>query len=112
MALHGTIPNIQQAIFDTKPAVLSYTPTTGQTITLPDQARDMFVFINPVGTLLALTIMLPNDTSTFVGQSIRVFFTQAITGLTFTNISPLPVSAAITTGFTIHKVATNSWARF
>jgi hypothetical protein len=92
-------------------SLANVTYVTLGTITLPDQARDMFVYINPASTLLALTIVLPNDASTVIGQNIRVFFTQAITGLTFTNINPLPVSAAITTGFTLQKVAANSWVR-
>lgn len=108
MALHGTTPTISAA----KPTVVTATPTTGQTVTLPDQIGDMIAYITPAGTLVALTIALPSDAATVTGQVIRVFVTQAITTLTITNVSPAIATLSLNGSFTLQKVAANAWARF
>lgn len=112
MPLHGIVPNVQQTVYESKPLVLTYTPTTGSTVTLPNTMQDLLVYMNPAGALLALTMVLPSDTSTYIGQTIRVYFTKGITTLTFTGITPLPIAASLDSGFTIQKVAANMWARF
>lgn len=105
MALRGAFPNPQ-------PTVLTFTPTTGQTVTIPDQSNSMTIYINPAGTLAAVTLALPSDSVSQVGQVIRVFCTQIVTALTLTNILPnLTTLAAVNSGFTIQKIGANSWIR-
>ena len=112
MAVKAMLPNVVKMVYETKPSVLSYTPTTGQTITIPDLPQDMFVYIAPAGLLLALTIVLPTDAMSFVGQTIRVFCTQPVTALTINPVTPVLSSLALNGGFTLQKVTSNSWARF
>lgn len=109
--LRGFVPNITQMINETKPSVLLFSPTNGATVTLPNQARDMIAYITPAGGLLALTLALPSDASTIVGQTISVFLSQPITVLTTSNVLNAPVSLVLNSGFEIMKVATNTWVR-
>lgn len=110
MALHGI--NASQAVYAAKPSIFTASPTTGQTVALPDQVQDILAYITPAGTLLALTIALPSDSVTVVGQVIRVFLTQAITTLTLANITPALTSVALNGSFTLQKVSANTWVRF
>lgn len=104
MSLHG-------ATNTTKPSLFTSSPTTGATVTLPDQTQDMTAYITPAGTLVGLTIALPSDLVTVVGQIIRVFITQAITTLTLANIAPALASVSLNGSFTLQKVAANTWIR-
>lgn len=104
MSLHGSMNT-------TKPSLFTSSPTTGGTVTLPDQTQDMTAYITPAGTLVALTIALPSDAVTVVGQIIRVFITQAITTLTLANIAPALASVSLNGSFTLQKVAANTWIR-
>lgn len=111
MSLHGSVPNVQAVVNATKPSIVTASPTTGTTVTLPDQTQDMTAYITPAGTLVALTIALPSDAVTVVGQIIRVFITQAITTLTLASIAPALASVALNGSFTLQKVAANTWIR-
>lgn len=60
------------------PAITTVTPTTGQTVTMSAGVRALFV--NPAGTIAALTIKFP--ASPAAGQSVAVAFSQIVTTLT------------------------------
>lgn len=60
-----------------------FTPTTGQTIAPTATGAAVMCFINPSGTLAALTLTLP--TGLFPGQLLYAVFTQIITTLTVTS---------------------------
>lgn len=112
MALHASLPNTQQIIYDTKPIIQTASPTTGQTVTIPDSSRDVLLYITPAGTLLAMTLALPSDSVSVIGQVIRVFFSQAITTLTLANTTPALTTVVLNGSFTLQKVAANTWLRF
>lgn len=90
-------------------------PTTGQTVTIPDGPGRTGVYLTPAGALLALTINFPSDASTITGQVIYICITQVVTTLT------LSVSGgSILNGLTSFagndcvsfiKMAPNVWAR-
>lgn len=111
MSLHGANTNSTQVAYAAKPSIVTASPTTGATVTLPDQIQDMTAYITPAGTLVALTIALPSDAVTVLGQVIRVFITQAITTLTLANIAPALTSVSLNGSFTLQKVAANTWVR-
>ena len=71
-----------------------YAPTTGQTITLPSDARA--VFINPAGTIAALTVKLPP--APMAGQEVNFSFGQIVTALTIQTSAGGAVAGAGTAG--------------
>ncbi len=112
MSLKGLALSIAQVISATTPLLVSASPTTGQTVTLPDTAQDMIVYLTPAGALLALTLALPSDAVTIIGQTIRVFSTSAVTTVTLSNTVPVLSAIVLNGGYTLQKVAANSWVRF
>ncbi len=92
-------------------------PTTGGTVSPTAVGNEVHVFINPAGTLLALTLTLP--TGTIKGQRLYATFTQIITGLTVTGTNvdtkgkAAPSAAAVgdTLGYAWDSVSTK-WNRF
>lgn len=84
------------------------TPTTGQTVTAA--ATDNYILINPAGTLVALTVVLPP--TPYDKQEVTIATSQIITGFTLT--SAKSVLSALTTmalgGFATYKY--NSTADF
>lgn len=94
-----------------------FIPTTGQTISPTATGYNVGCFVNPAGTLLALTLTLP--TGTEKGQTLYATFTQIITGLTVTatNVDTkgkaAPSAAAVgdTFGWRWDSVST-MWNRF
>lgn len=89
-------------------------PTTGQTVTMNPTAIDQQLYLTPAGTLLALTVNLPADATSRIGQSAIIATSQAITTLTIggatTIFNPL---ANLSAGdcWEFRKVAANTWVR-
>ena len=89
-------------------------PTTGQTVSIAQTNASVISFIvDPVGTLLALSVALP--AGAFDGQRIVVASTQAITGLTLTTTGTLlgALTAAVVNGFAsyVWNAAQTTWYR-
>lgn len=102
-SLYRAVPTIQNA-----------TPTAGQTVNITATSSDVVVWLTPAGTLATLTIALPSDGSTQIGQIIRVSTNQLITLLTVngaTNLFNLPTTLALGGNFNLLKVAANTWVR-
>jgi hypothetical protein len=71
------------------------------------------VYINPAGSLLALTLTL--NPGTLPGQMLRVVFGQGITLLSITSsniISALPLGGITATGFSLDFVWDSSQAKW
>jgi hypothetical protein len=94
-----------------------FVPTTGQTISPTATGAQIGCFVNPSGTLLALTLTLP--TGTIKGQELYATFTQIITGLTVTatnldtkgKVEPTAAAVGDTFGWRWDSVSTK-WNRF
>jgi hypothetical protein len=71
-----------------------YAPTTGQTITLPSDARA--AYINPAGTIAALTVKLPPAPS--AGQEMNISFGAIVTALTIQTAAAGAVAGSATAG--------------
>lgn len=87
------------------------TPTTGSTVSVNTNGR-VILFINPAGTLLALTVALPSSPTD--QDSVKVFSSQAITTLTMSNgtiVGPLTTMAIGTFAEYTYFSDTSSWAR-
>ncbi len=88
-------------------------PTTGTTFTMVDDNRDGGYWATPAGTIAALTVTLPSEANSRIGQRRFVGSSQIITTLTVngaTTIYGAPTTLAAGGGFTLTKVATNTWA--
>lgn len=102
------------------PIVTPSSPTTGQTISAATGKSDETLYITPAGTLLALTIALPTSANSRVGQTIRGFISQIITGLTAgvsgsgTVVGTTPTTSAVNSSFAYQCVSVSgngTWIR-
>lgn len=100
--------------------VSPFSPTTGQTVSAGTFKVDETLYITPAGTLLALTVTLPASANARVGQIIRGFISQIITGLTVnvsgggTIVGSTPVTSAVNSSFAYQCVSvasTGTWIR-
>lgn len=90
------------------------TPTTGQTVVITDDSSDRLVVINPAGSLATLTITLPSEANSRVGQKIEIAFTQPIIALTIggaVTIRNTLTAALLGDSRVFRKVAANTWHR-
>lgn len=87
-------------------------PTTGQTVVMTDDNRDGMLFMNPAGPLAAVTVQLPSEAKSRLGQIRRIASSKAVTILTVsgaTTIYNAPAALAVGDGFTLLKIAANTW---
>lgn len=88
--------------------------TTGSTITVAQSSADILVVIQAAGTLATLTIAIPADANTSIGQVIRVYSQVAITLLTINGevtISGAPTSMNAGDNFGLQKSLSNTFTR-
>ena len=62
--------------------VTQVSPLTGATVSAGVTKANETLFINPAGTLTALTVTLPTAANSRVGQIVRVFISQIVVSLT------------------------------
>lgn len=72
--MENILPTLQK-----KTIISRFTPTTGQTVTIPDSTGDVVVVIAPATDLAALTLAWPS--TPFDGQNIRILCTKNVTAL-------------------------------
>lgn len=90
------------------------TPTTGQTVVMTADNRDRILWLTPAGTIAALTVTLPTEATSRIGQRALIGTSQAITALTVngaTTIYNASLSPVIGDTFEYIKVAANTWAK-
>ncbi len=91
------------------------TPLSGDTIETPDDSQSGFLVIDGVGVLLALTVELPSDALSILGQRRQVVALRAITALTVTQkggggvFLGLPAGLALDATLTLMKIKANTW---
>jgi len=89
-------------------------PSTGGTVTVTNTGLTGLTVVNPAGTLATLSITLPADANSTIGQVERIAFLKSITALTIngaTTILGAPVSAVLGDNIGFQKVAANTWTR-
>lgn len=97
--------------------VVTATPTAGQTrtdLSTPADSRDRTFWMTPAGTLATLTITMPLDASSRLGQIVEIGTTQAITALSFTagpTVLNADSSMVANTLIRYEKVAANTWIK-
>lgn len=98
-------------------AVMQISPTavpiSGGTVSITNTAMTGLTVINPAGVLAVLTVNLPSDASSNIGQVERISFLKGITLLTIAGatVTGAPVAASINDNIGFQKVAANTWQR-
>lgn len=89
------------------------TPTDGQTVVLRDDNRTGTMYLNPIGTLNTLTVQLPSDAKSRLGQIRFISTSKAINSLTLTGATVYNIPSALALGdsFAIIKTAASTWAK-
>lgn len=94
--------------------VQAVSPLTGATVAMANNAVDSTLNITPAGTIAALTVTLPSDATSRIGQVERISTSQTITTLTISGASTIRgnVTTLSANGFVaFQKIAANTWAR-
>lgn len=89
-------------------------PVSGGTVQSTNTAMMGLTVVNPAGTLATLTVNVPPEATSTIGQVERFAFLKAITLLTVggaTNILGAPSSAVVGDNIGFQKVAANTWTR-
>jgi hypothetical protein len=99
------------------PNVQAATPTTGQTVVMTDDDYDAILNLTPAGTLAALTITIPSNAKSRIGQVIHISSSQILTSLTISSAgqtlrgAPTTFAAVASAYCSFMKVAANTWVR-
>lgn len=97
-------------------ATQSSSPASGATVAMPDDGASGTLYLTPAGTIAALTVNLPSNAKSVVGQRKQFISSQTVTALTVAQTGGGLVSVGIPTTigpaapFTLQKVAANTWA--
>lgn len=90
----------------------TFSPTTGSTVNYINSSGDLDLFLTPAGTLAALTVTLPSDVSSRIGQICTFACTQDVTTLTINgalfiqnNVTSLVSDQVVN----LKKYAANTW---
>lgn len=91
-------------------------PVTGGTVSVTNTAMNGLTVVNPAGALATLTVNLPADGVSRIGQIERIAFLKTITALTIGvtgggTAAGAPTSALPNDNFGFQKVAANTWTR-
>lgn len=105
--------------FQLSPVVTNAAPTTGTTVQATGYYCDELIYIQPAGTLLALTVELEPGGGTFsdIGDRKTIFISQVITGLTVSATggtvrgTALTTSGAVNGSYEYIKVTSTDWLR-
>lgn len=81
---------------------------------MKDNSADATLWLNPAGTLAALTVTLPTESKSRICQRVSIGSSKIITTLTINGAST--INGTVTTLaagslYTFQKVAANTWSR-
>lgn len=115
---NGTYATIA-SLYAAEKLVTNAAPTTGQTVNAAGIDQDELIYIQPAGTLLALTIELEPGGGVIadIGDVKEIFISQIITGLTVQATggtvrgTALTTSSAVNGSYEYIKVASTDWLR-
>lgn len=91
-------------------------PVTGGNVVFATSSENITLYLAPAGTLATLSISLPSDANSFIGQICRVFTSQTLTALTVSVPSGTITGTAVTAlaqfaSLVFQKAASNAWIR-
>lgn len=110
----ATAAGITTLGFTLAPRVVSSSPTAGATVVMTADDRDEVQDFTPAGTLATLTVTLPANATSRLGQISRVNSTQTITALTVNGAATIrnnPSTLTANNSVAFQKVASDTWQR-
>lgn len=96
------------------PNIQKVSPATGSTVQMTDTALDGTLYVNPAAALAALTIILPSEANSRLGQVRRIATSKAIMALTLTGATNiLSTVGSLSAGDCVQflKIDANTWTR-
>lgn len=93
---------------------IDVTPTEGGIVTLPSTNRELIVNLNPATNLNAMTLVLPNEASSKMGQRVFIASTRQIANLTATGTATVnnpTVMFSPGDNYVYFKNKPNTWSR-
>lgn len=111
-ALLGMTQGAADALYPPKNTTQKVVPTTGQTVTFANNSIDQTIYLAPAGVLATLTVTLPSDATSRLGQRVTFCTSQNITLLTLNGASTIMNTVSSLTSsdcFTFQKIDTNTW---
>ena len=94
--------------------VQSVSPISTQVVAMTAGDSNGSLVLTPANMLASLTVTLPPESGSILGQERRIITTQAITSLSVsgaTTIINAPAALAANTTVTFEKIAANTWVR-
>ncbi len=110
----GLTQSQADAMYATRDFIQASSPTTGQTVVMTDDNRNGTLVLTPAGTLATLTVTLPTEANSQIGQFRSISTTKALTILTVNGavtIYNAPTVMSIGDIITFKKTAANTWMR-
>lgn len=92
--------------------VQAASPTAGQTVVCTADSKHRTLWLTPAGTLATLTVTLPANATSALGQIQRIASNQIVTLLTIdgaASILGVPTTIGIGETISLQKVAANTW---
>jgi len=108
----GLTPAQMSSATRSTPTVQQSVPTAGATVVMTGGSADAMVELQPAGTLATLTVTLPDNATSIIGDIARIGSTKAITLLTINGAATIigNVTAMIASQVVnFKKVADNTW---
>lgn len=100
------------ALYAAKNTTVKLVPTTGQTVVFANNSIDQTTYLAPAGPLATLTVTIPSEATSRIGQRITLCTSQNIVALTFngaTTIMNTITSLTASDCFTFQKIDANTW---
>lgn len=116
-ALVTSLNTMLVELYKSETVIQTDAPLTGTTVVCTDADSDLHLVLTPAGTLAALTITLPTNANSRVGQKVSISSSAILTsltisgsGLTIAN-APTTFASVVTAYCTLQKVASGAWRR-
>lgn len=100
--------------FENTKIVFEEYPITGEVVNFEDSGYSQHLQLEPAGTLATITLTLPSDTNSLIGQEVVVFTTAELTAITWAGavtIVGAPTTLSANTYARMAKVGADKWVR-
>lgn len=106
--------SVQAQVDDLTPQVQNASPVSGDTVQMNNTRRVNTLWLTPAAALATLTVTLPNDASTGLGQIVFIACAKNVTSLTINgsaNILNTATSLLANELISFQKVDIDTWIR-
>lgn len=112
-SLNSMMTELYATATDLSTTMQTAAPTTGATVVCTDTDDNAHLVLTPAGTIATLTVTLPTNANSDVGQRVTISSTQEVTALTVSGsgltVVPATIPLPAGTAVTYQKVASGVW---